>query len=134
MDSLGFSIIAKTGKQQQIKIPISGREVLQPFTWYTCPAGKRAICKGNVKCTGRGAAGLAIFSQAGVQAFVWNRISAASADSTYILTPDILTTGNGGQTAFFDVELAAGEFIQTSQDIGTNAEFELFMEVLELPV
>lgn len=134
MDSLGFSIIPKTGIQQQIKIPITGREILQPFTWYTCPAGKRAICKGNVKCTGRGAAAVARYEQAGIRAFEWVRVTNPDANFTYLTAPDFLTTANGGQTALFDVELAAGETIITTQDAGTNAEFELFMEVEELPV
>jgi len=33
----------------------------------------------------------------------------------------------------FEVELQAGETIQTTQDAGTNAEFNIFSEVLELP-
>lgn len=41
---------------------------------------------------------------------------------------------NGGQFAFFKVELEAGEIIETSQNGGfTNAEFNVWADVLELP-
>ena len=128
-----FGIIAKTGVQQQIKIPISGRVVIQPNTWYTCPAGKRAICKGTVLCDSRGAAATATFQAAGISIFRWDR-SALFSPLAYIDTPSSLSDGSGGQTALFEIELAAGEIIQTIQNVGTNAAFELLMEVLELPV
>jgi len=130
---LGFSIIAKTGVQQQVKIPISGREVVQPFTWYTCPAGKRAICKGKIQCTARGAAASARFDAAGTRMFAWQNAVAGVDDRQFVLPRD-MSTADGGNFAQFDVELAAGETIITSQDAGANSEFNLWMEVLELPV
>ena len=134
MDSLVFSIIPKTTVQKQVKIPISGREVLQPFTWYTCPTGKRAIIKGRLQCTNRGAAAIATVTIAGTIMFEWNTSDTPVAGETYLDTPRGLSALNGGQFALFDVELAAGETIVTSQNVGTNAEFNLWMEVLELPV
>jgi len=131
---MGFSIIAKTGVQQQIKIPISGREVIQPFTWYTCPAGKRAICKGMIQCTGRGAAANSDFNAAGTIMFSWTTAIAQTAGNDYLIVPRALSTFGGGQFALFEVELAAGEIIETTQNTGTNSEFNLWMEVLELPV
>ncbi len=133
MVSLGFSIIPKTTVQKQVKIPISGREVVQPFTWYTCPADKRAICVGRVQCTGRGAAANADFNVAGILMFSWIS-AAAGVDDLQFVRPRNLSTLSGGNFALFNVELAAGEAIITDQNIGANAEFNLFMEVLELPV
>jgi len=118
------------------KIPefeINDRIVLQPHTWYTCPAGKKAIVKGNVKCTGRGAAAVARFEAAGIRMFEWDRATVA-VNENYIDTPDSLTTSGGGQTAFFDIELSAGDIIETTQDAGTNAEFEVFAKVQETPI
>lgn len=132
-----FSIVPKTNTQSQSKFSISARVVLQPHTWYICPAGKRAIVKGNVKCTGRGAAAVARFEQAGIRAFEWPRVSPPNTffnGPAYIEQPDQLATGSGGQTAFFEIELEAGEIIETTQDAGTNAEFEVFADVLELPI
>jgi len=125
---LGFSIIAKTGVQQQVKIPISGREVIQPFTWYTCPAGKRAICKGQAQCTGRGAAATADFEAAGTVMYRW---TANTALDDFNINPRDLRIP---QFVLFEVELAAGEILETTQNTGTNAEFNAWFEVLELPV
>jgi len=111
---------------------INGRIVLQPHTWYTCPAGKKALVKGSVQCTNRGAAANADFNVAGVLLFSWITGGAIVAD--YIDGPRSLSTVNSGQQAFFDVELSAGEIIETTQNTGTNAEFNVFAKVQESPV
>jgi len=126
----------RQASNQVQKIPefeINDRIVLQPHTWYTCPAGKKAIVKGSVVCTGRGAAATADFDVAGITMFRWDRSGAlaSGAPENYIETPLILTTGSGGQTAFFDVELSAGDTIETNQNTGTNAEFNVFAKVQE---
>ena len=113
-----------------VKIPISGRVVIQPETWYTCPAGKRAICKGRVQCTNVGAAAFASFLAAGTIMFQWGT---GASGVGWELEPRQLSS-IVDEFALFDVELAAGEIIQTTQNTGTNAEFNLWMEVLELPV
>jgi len=110
---------------------INGRVILQPNTWYTCPVGKKAIVKGQVQCTSTGAAANASFSAAGVVMFTW--LSGAAAVGDYISHPRALTD-QFSQFAFFDVELSAGDIIQTSQNTGTNAEFNLWAEVQETPV
>lgn len=128
---------ARTFSSIAQKIPefdINDRIVLQPHTWYTCPAGKKAIVKGNVKCTGRGAAAVARFEAAGIRLFEWDTAMFPANGENYIDTPDTLSTGNGGQTAFFDFELSAGDIVETTQDAGTNAEFEVFAKVQETPV
>lgn len=117
------------------KIPefeINDRIVVQPHAWYTCPVGKKAIVKGSVQCTGRGAAADASFEAAGVVMFRWDRATAVVGD--YIDKPRVLSTVDGGQFAFFDVELSASEFIRTIQNSGTNAEFNVWAKVQETSV
>jgi len=126
----------RQASNQVQKIPefeINDRVVVQPHTWYTCPAGKKAIVKGSVVCTGRGAAATADFDVASITMFRWNSAILITATETqnYIDTPLALTTFNGGQTAFFDVELSAGDTIETNQNTGTNAEFNVFAKVQE---
>jgi len=122
-------IISRNQSQKIQSFEINGRVVLQPNTWYTCPTGKKAIVKGSVQCTGRGAAATADFNAAGVIMFRWDAISPLIDDYTNV--PRALVTGNGGQFALFEVELAAGETITTTQDSGTNAEFNVWASVIE---
>jgi len=118
------------------KIPefdINDRIVLQPHTWYTCPAGKKAIVSGKVQCTGRGAAATASFEMAGVIMYTWARSTAAGGTADEF--PRNLTDVNGGQFAFFDaIELSAGDIIETTQNTGTNAEFNVWAKVQETSV
>jgi len=115
------------------KIPtveINGRVVLQPNIWYTCPTGKKAIVKGRVQCTGRGAAATAHFTAAGVIMFQWGSQAAGQGWET---SPRNLSEPTD-EFAFFEVELAAGETILTDQSSGTNAEFNMWASVQETPV
>ena len=117
------------------KIPtveINARVVLQPHTWYTCPTGKKAIVKGRIQCTGRGAAANADFNVAGILMFQWDRNTSTPlpADDN----PRGLTTADGGQLAHFEIELSAGEIIETTQNTGTNAEFNVWASVQETPI
>ena len=123
-------IISRNQTQKIPTFPISGREVLQPEIWYTCPTGKKAICKGRVQCTGLGAAAEADFIVAGVVMYRWI-VTANQLD--YNINPRSLRVA-ANQMAEFEVELAAGETITTDQDSGTNAEFNLWMEVQESSV
>lgn len=116
------------------KIPenaINDRVVLQPNTWYTCPAGQKARVKGCVQCTDRGAAATADFIVAGVVMFRWSR--STGSPLSYLDNPRTLTTASGGQFAEFEVDLAAGDTIVTDQDSGTNAEFNVWAKVQETP-
>lgn len=117
------------------KIPtseINARVVLQPNTWYTCPTGRKAIVKGSVVCTGRGAAANADFNAAGILWFSW--VTAGAVIGNYLDVARNLSTVNGGQFAFFEVQLSAGEIIETTQNSGTNAEFNVFASVQETPI
>lgn len=110
------------------KIPtqrINERVVVHPNTWYTCPTGKKAVAKGLAVCTGTGAAANTDLQASGVTI---RRVLAAggSADTWQrVLDPNV--------TFDFDVRLDAGEILQTIQDAGTNAEWELFIEITETP-
>lgn len=130
MVSLVFSIIAKTASQKSPRIEINARTVVQPTVWYTCPAGKVAKVQGSVQCTGRGAAATANFRVSSIIVFTWDRATIAVAD--YVTNPLFLTT-QGAQMALFDVTLSAGQTIDTTQNSGTNAEFNVIASVEELP-
>jgi len=138
---LTFTIQVKTNQSQLAKIPVSGRVTLQPETWYTCPAGKRAVCKGRVICTGTGAAAEARLSFAGIIVFRWvNKPAGQPFININIQDDTAITFSNNGVAVgtlinvyrTFEIELAAGETVISSQDAGTNAEINLFMEVEEL--
>ena len=106
-------------------IDIKGRVVLQPHTWYTCPAGKKAIVKGSANSTGTGAAANTTLQIGGVTV---RRVLAAggSADPWQRdLAPDVVFNFKG--------QLDAGDIVQTIQNSGTNAEWELIAEVHETP-
>jgi len=120
-------IISRNQVQKIASVSITARVVLQPNTWYTCPTGKKAIVKGSVQCTGRGAAADASFEVASIEMFKW---TANTALDDYLINPRDLRVP---QIARFEVELEAGEIIETTQDSGTNAEFNVWAEVLETP-
>jgi len=124
-------IISRNQSQKIQSFEINGRVVLQPNTWYTCPTGKKAIVKGSVSCTGLGAAATTTFTVASIIMFTWNKATVNVPERNYIQTPDALSTADGGQTAFFEVELSAGETIVTDQNTGTNSEFNVFASVIE---
>jgi len=137
-----MAIATLTSRTRVATLPetaLNGRVVLQPNTWYTCPTGKKAIVKGRVTCTGLGAAAQARFSVAGTIMFRWE----AQGTGINVSVPDdtaIYYQANGTQFETplsvyrsFEVTLEAGDTIITSQDSGTNSEFNLFAQVLELP-
>jgi len=124
-------IISRNQTQKIQSFEINGRVVIQPNTWYTCPTGKKAIVKGRVQCTGRGAAATSNFLAAGVIMFTWSNAGNILAESSYLNNPRSLTTQSGGQLALFEVELSAGEIIETTQNTGTNSEFNMWAEVIE---
>jgi len=126
---LTFGIIAKNATQTQAKIPISGRDVVQPTTLYTCPVGKRAIVKGRIYCTSTGAAANANLNAAGEILYRW--LPAGFVQNYLDGTRTLSATIN--QMALFEVELAAGEILELTQSSGSNAEFNFWIEVLELP-
>jgi len=117
-------------------VSLNARVVLQPHTWYSCPTGKKAIIKGRAQCTGRGAAANTSIRFSGITMFTYNTAGAKDSFSGlqgYIFTPLTLTTDSGGEFCFFEVELAAGEIMETVQNSGTNAEWNVWADVMEFP-
>jgi len=113
------------------KIPetaLNERVVLQPNTYYTCPSGKKARVSGTITCTGRGAAAEAYLRDPS-DSFNYAKWvvtgSAVDVEGTRVLRVD--------QALTFDFELDAGDVIKTTQDAGTNAEFNVNLKILELP-
>jgi len=118
--------------QKLPEVPITPvRTVVQPTTWYTCPAGKKAIVKGFVQCTGNGAAATTDFKARGEIMFRW--VAGATVVGSHLETPRNLKY-SVEQFAEFKTELAAGDIIETVQNTGTNSEFNVFADVQETPV
>lgn len=114
--------------------PIIQNTTVTPAVFYTCPAGKKALIKGEVRCVDRGAAATASFEAAGVVLFIWNTAaSQVTVAQTHLDTPEILSTNGGGKVAPFEVQLAAGETIRGIQNSGTNAQFKINAKVQESP-
>lgn len=102
--------------------PLNERSTLQPHTYYTCPAGKKAKFTGKVRCRTQGAA-----------AHIHLR------DPTdfinYLTWAPSPSVGEISLNTWVDVELDldAGDVIKSTQDTGTNATFDVFGKILELP-
>jgi len=124
-------IISRNVAQKLAGISITARVVLQPHTWYTCPTGKKARVKGTVQCTGFGASANTSFNVSGVEMYRWN---GTGATKNYLESPRDLQVVDGGQMALFDIELAAGDIVETTQNTGTNAEFNVWADVEETPI
>jgi len=136
---LGFNIFAKNVIQKTPVFSINLRTTVQPTTYYTCPAGKVATVKGLVRCDDRGAAANATLEIAGINYCVWDN-NLVKQPSTQGMgwdyskfRPDNLTTQGGGQGCTVDFVLNAGEAVITKQNSGTNASFDVFLEITESP-
>jgi len=100
--------------------------VVQPTTWFTCAVGQKAKVKGVVTCQGFGAAATANLLIGGTEIAEWDN---AGCDNT---NNDPLSLC-ADRYFKIDVDLEAGETIQTTQNTGTNSEFNAFLEVDETP-
>jgi len=102
---------------------INGRIVVQPHVWYTCPTGKKAIIKGQAVCTGTGAA--ANTTLQGADETIRRVLSSGGSTDRWQrdLVINLIFT--------FEIELNAGETLETIQNTGTNAEWEVIAQVLE---
>jgi len=109
--------------------------VVQPHVWFICGVGKRARVTGWAVCRDRGASSIARVEIAGIRTYEWNTaISLISINANWEITPKGLTTFRGGMLAWIDVVLQAGETIETTQNSGVNAEFDLYLTIEELPI
>jgi len=131
---MGIRIISKTSAQKLQQFPIIPRRtVIQPTTWYTCPIGKKALVVGKAQCTGLGAASRGDVDAGAVTKYRW--FTAASVQNQKCnWNPLGLSANVFQETCPIRIELAAGETIETNQNVGTNAEFNLDLEVFESDV
>lgn len=123
-------IISRNQSQKLSGIAINQRDTSgHPITYYTCPAGQKARCKGTIVCTGTGAAATVDLVVAGEIMFRW---IVGGFVASYLDAPRTLGTTND-QAAQFDFFLAAGETVVSAQNTGSNAEVNMFMVVEESP-
>jgi len=114
--------------------PIILNTILTPAVFYTCPAGKKAKIKGQVRCVDRGAAANASFEAGGIVLAIWNtNVALTTGAFNQDTTPEGLTTANGGMNYSIDVELTAGQTIRGIQNSGTNSQFKINAKVQESP-
>jgi len=99
--------------------------LVQPHTWYTCPAGKKARVKGWCFCESGGAA--VTMDLVAVQSIAEWQASGGNANQNEPQNLALLVRFD------FDVILNAGEILQTTQNTGTNAEFHIVAEAHETP-
>lgn len=102
--------------------PIVIRKVLSPYTFYICPANKKAKIIGSAVCTGLGAAANVRLNAGGVKLVQWE---AAGVIGTTVLTV--------GMYFDFEVQLSAGQTLDYNQDAGTNGEMNMNATVQETP-
>lgn len=124
-------MVGKRGALNQVqKIPeiqILGVIVIQPHTWYTCPAGRKAIIEGTCVCQNAGAAATLDLNFAGTSHYEWQAVGGRTDEN---IPQDLALS----VLVHFKVELAAGETMQTSQNTGTNGNFLLNAFVRETAV
>ena len=111
---------------------INERHVIQPHTWYTCPSGKKALVKYRFKGDGLGAAAEIYLEVNAVRIAGWKNITAnvSHGDNAVQSNQGMSSIGS---FAAGEVSLNEGETIITSQDAGTNGEFNGFLEIQESP-
>jgi len=131
------TLTSRTQVSALVEVSLNERVVLQPHTWYTCPTGKKAIITGRAQCTSRGAAANTSLQFSGVTMFTYDSAGAKESFSDLLgweFTPRHLTTALSGEFCFFtDIELAAGQTMITVQNSGTNAAWNVWANVKELP-
>lgn len=134
---MGIRIIAKTTSQKLHPVPINDgihRTVVQPTIWYQCPIGKKALVKGTVRCSGTGAAATVDLDIAGVTDIRWRASTGWDIRARYNtdLRTDVPDLDRVRMT--FVADLLGGQFIETNQSSGNNAEINMFAEVVESDV
>ena len=118
--------VALNSVQKIPEIQILDQIVVQPHTWYTCPAGKKAIVKGNCVCENAGAAATCDLDFNGVSHAEWQAVGGRTDQNI----PQDLAIGVKFD---FEVELSAGQTIITDQSAGTNANFKMNATIRETP-
>lgn len=115
--------LQKINTQQILRKDVSGH----PVTYYTCPAGKRAVVKGKAVCGGTGAAATVDIIAKSISICEWQ----SAGGGTDINVPQDLAVGTEYP---FELQLEAGETLESQQNSGTNADITMNAEVRETPV
>jgi len=120
-------VISRNPIQKQNERQLLQNDVLQPTTYYTCPAGKIARIKGTWLCEDTGAAATVDLNAAG--------ISIAEVQATGGGTdPNVPQDLAEGLLFPFDIILVATETLDVSQNTGTNADTLINAVITESPV
>lgn len=114
--------------QKIIETAINQRVVVQPYNWALCPAGHKAIVKGSAYCSGLGASTQSFFQVNGHENIPIRSV-----------IPNGSTNANMYEIAVgvvfpFEVELEAGDILESNQNNGTNAEWNIFGMVRLTPI
>jgi len=116
---------ARNATQRIPTIPINVKRVISPFTFYTCPAGKKSIIKGTAVCTGTGAATFVSLLGADELIQKWNNTADIQVTKNINVRTDVIIN--------FEIQLDALEILNYTQDVGTNAEMQINVKVQESP-
>jgi len=120
-------VISRNPIQKSNERQLLQNDVLQPTTYYTCPAGKIARIVGTWLCSDTGAAAVVDLNAGG--------LSIAEVQATGGGTdPNIPQDLAEGLLFPFDVTLIATETLDVTQDSGTNANTLINAVVTESPV
>lgn len=106
---------ARNSTQRISTKPLNSRKILSPATYYTCPTGSKAVISGRATCTGLGAAASVYLNGAGI---IIKEFQAADVKVPYD----------------FEIQLAAGETLDYSQNAGANGELNVIGKIQESPV
>jgi len=101
------------------------RRTLSPFTFYTCPAGKRAIIKGVASCDQTGSAAQVRLKVNNIIILEWR---STGGDPN---KPQELRVGDGGN---LDVEVEENQSLIYDQNAGTNATMDINAKIQETPL
>jgi len=120
-------IVSRNQTQKLSTIQLLESIGLSPATFYTCPAGKKAIVKGYAVGTTFNAANNMSLLAGGITIATWVN---AGSDASQIF-PLIMAIGVRFD---FEVQLAAAETINYTQDTGTDAIMVINATVQETSV
>jgi len=116
------------GQSQRIRaIQLLDRRVIQPSIWYTVPAGKKAIVKGNCLVDNFGSATFVNLEGGGVIIAKWVVAGFITLQTIYPKQLQINVSYP------FEVELMAGESIRTSSDT-TAGDVDINATIEESPL
>jgi len=115
--------VQKTNKRTLFQQDVASH----PITYYTCPVGKIAIIKGTWICLDTGAAGVVDLIAAGVSI---GEVQAAGGGTDINIPQDLAE----GLLFPFEANLVAGETLVTDQDVGTNANTIISVQIEEFNI